>query len=303
MKLLFAAIVVAAFALLLPRQKPQPAKVSVQASTLATNPPPRAPLEDSPENIAKRVLAGNQWFTAMKALATSINDTEVNTVVAFFTNHASVSLPHSAGVQTISRAKEGPAFYFIPLLSGDERKSAEWKKQATDKRSVARFLPDMKTLITHEDEPTSPLWKSVILLHETRHAYAFLTRPYNWRDEKLYCYEERDTHEFQNRVVSALGGTSYKTLLEEEVERIKKELAQTGKLVGMNFPNRIPYREEQEAIFGKAESQLEKDYRETSLWIHAHFTLIEREFKGDVTDRKALFLHTIYLRSGILPVK
>lgn len=267
-----------------------------------TNLPPRQAFEDSKESVAKRVAVGNEWLAAINTLASLLRDSEADKIADFFNNHSTLSLPHSMGVQTISSAKKNPSFLFVPLLRGDEKKSSRWESCVTAKHSVAQFLPDMKTLITHDDQATSPIWKGLILLHEGRHAYTYLTRPYDWKNEKLFCYEERDTHEFQNRMASNLGSVPYQTLLEEEIERIKKELEGTGGVVGITFPDRIPYHEAQEGIFGKAESEFERSYRESSLWIHANFVLLEREFKGDIADRKALFLRAIYIRNGILPI-
>lgn len=302
-KLLTVAAVIGAFALLSSIFVKHKEMKRLAQWRYDTNLPPRQAFEDSKESVVKRVAAGNEWVAAMNTLASRLQDREADKIADFFNNHATLSLPHSMGVQTVSSAKKSPDFLFVPLLRGDEKKGSRWESYVTAKHSVAQFLPDMKTLITHDDQATSPIWKGLILLHEGRHAYTFLTRPYDWKNEKLFCYEERDTHEFQNRMAGNLGGVPYQTLLEEEIERIKKELDGTGSAVGKTFPNPMPYHEAQEDIFGKAESEFERSYRESSLWIHANFVLLEREFKGDVADRKALFLRTIYIRNGILPTK
>lgn len=89
-------------------------------------------------------------------------------------------------------------------------------------------------------------------------------------------------------------------VLMEEAERQLVLLYEKHVQVGDGFAPRLPYDARLDKIFDPALSKIDKDYRQTSLCIHANFVLLERYFEWDVQNQKGLLLKQIYIAGGIL---
>lgn len=146
----------------------------------------------------------------------------------------------------------------------------------------------------------SQTFKGILLAHEGLHVMRFLEHPYEEQSEEEYCEEERIAHEFQNRLMLALGGRAYENLLQAEANRLYADVKKSGRRVSEAFSEKGKYHAEMDAIFGPALSDYEREFRETGLWIHANFIVIDRYVKKDAEDAKSRFLLTIYQENGIL---
>src|SRR6185503_5206214 len=191
---------------------------------------------------------------------------------------------------------------FVVIMTGEQMPGPHWQNIASNKGFGANFFAESRTIVVRDHAPTSPIWKGIILLHEGNHAGTAIFAPYNQKDPMLFSMDERDSHEFENRLLSALGGKPYELLLNREVERMKLLILSKGDEIGSLFVGRTDYNSDLDKIFGPAQSQFEKDYRQTHVWLHAVFTMLDRECKqGDIEMIKAKFLHDRYEESGILP--
>lgn len=239
------------------------------------------------------------WLEAMAQVVRKTGDSQGNAVHQFVKSNGVLSRPLSEGAQLLESPKGQSYFMLVPLIPGDETISPYWAQKATGHGAVAYFLPDKKVIVLRSNISFSPIWTGIVGLHEGNHARVFLTRPYAWQDPKIYSYKEKDTHTFQNQLARKLGGKMYKSILEEEVRRLLEGIGK--KRIGEVFLSRTEYNPLLDEAFGPAQSDVERNFRQTSTWIDANFELIDRLYKGNKEDRKAKLLHTLYQDAGILP--
>lgn len=255
------------------------------------------------ENLGERRKVFFSYLEAGEKIAKQTGDKEALAVIAFIKDSYVLTEPAARGLRVIEKpSSSGEQWIAVtPLIAGDESKNAEWDRIMKSLPAAGIFLPDLNALVMDGVTPFSEFTKGMITLHEGRHAQRLTTDKYDWKDARTFCYQERDTHEFQNRITAAMGGKKYQDLLDREVVRLKAALDGVGMPVGIGMAPRSPYHAELDEIFGPALSDKDRNYRESSFWIDANFRLIEKYFKGDVADQKALFLKTIYAEDGLLP--
>lgn len=227
---------------------------------------------------------------------------EAKEIVKFLKENSIISEPTPEGVRILESAQGPTWFHFIPLIVGDDTKGELWESFYSSHGSmgVANFLPDSRGMIIKSHLPMSHLWTGIILIHEGRHAREFLTRKYNWKEGKIYCTEERDTHELQNQIMQKFGGEKYRTFVQKLAEEIEIILKAQGYRPGEAVISRTRNYPELNEIFTPALSELERDFRETSVWIHANFLAIEKTYGAQAPEQKILFLNTLYLKKGLI---
>jgi len=140
---------------------------------------------------------------------------------------------------------------------------------------------ELKWMLLLAHAPISTSWRGIILAHEGFHAYDFLSKPYDWNDPKTFAEHEVQAHTLQNGLMSEAGGEAYQKYLEKEVERLRKTIVirkEGADSYVKSYPNRSVYNVELDHVFGPTESEFEKDIRATHTWIHAVFSLIEKDF-------------------------
>lgn len=242
------------------------------------------------------------WITDAIAVADKSGDLQAIQVATFLKENNVLAKPEPQGVRFIEGAENNKLWFaLVPLIVGDENLGPIVSRYTrADDPGFAHFLPDQRTMILKSHVKISPTWRGIITLHEANHALEFISVGYNWHDQKIFCEKERDTHNFQNRVTEKLGGENYRKLLKTLVEEIKTVHQKKGLDVGVGIWHRDHNYPELEIIFGTAESELERDFRETSVWIHVYFVIYEEHFGTTAEDQKALFLKTLYSQSGIL---
>lgn len=255
-------------------------------------------LEARRENVMK------EWFEAAHQIVLQTQDKEAEKIYRFVSDNAALAEPHEKGAKILRTAESGNSqFFLVPILPDDKKmKGKLWKKYTAENAVAANFIPDVRMLILKSHIPTSSLWRGLIVIHEGNHALIESQGGYpdpEGNEERAYCYEERDTHALQNRLMSKMGGPEYEALLREEVERQRKAVLEKGLEPGKAFMGRSPYNPKLDIIFGKAESEFEKAGRATHVWIHGVFQFIEQFSKGDIEEQKALFLRKVYLEEKI----
>lgn len=238
------------------------------------------------------------------AIAQKLNDPEVNQLVDFFRNNERLVLPEKVGFRIIGEQRP-QAFFLACLVPADANLSDEWAKRVAGDTAVASFQPDVSCMVLRDQNNMTSIWNGIFILHEIHHAHDWVTEPYDWRDTKTFCYKEKNVHEFQNRVMSALGGKAYNDMINDDSKKLKDALDANGMKIGPTIPHSHGYDTRLDAIFGPVKSPYEKDARMTPVWVNCLFELVDRYAVGmspeQKEDTKARWLKTIYLNRGILP--
>lgn len=253
---------------------------------------------------AERDKIVREYLEAAKAIAEKTKDSEALKIYTFLKNNYILGTPHQKGVRYLDDAKTKTWVVIVPLLESDKKVGKRWKNILESENSGANFFPDARMIVLKKTNNFSSIWKGLFLLHEGKHARDFITEPYDWENHKVYCYKEAETHDFQNRIMSGLGGSKYKELLNKEMIRIENFVKSSGKNFDDVVVRIISYPELSNAFGLKNfKSVFEKNAAETGFWVHAYFGLIEtrlQQQQGSV-DYKARFLYREYMEAGILP--
>lgn len=288
--------------------------VRVKEHAASSNPSsaPRIPTPDWEQgpSEALHLNAALPWLEAARVIAERSQDRQAQLIVSFLKGRLVIGEPvNSANGHIAAKvlwAAEGPiVVWMIPMLPEDMKLGESWQRYAESKSVGAGYDPETSWIILRS-EPMSPVWKGIVLLHEAEHARAYTSEHYDWQDAKTFCYKERDTHILQNRLMGKIGGATYRKIIDAEIDRMRRKIAEKNLPIGTAFPNREKYYPDLDRmdVFGPALSDLERDMRGTHVWIHAIFDWIDLDLPGtveDKEDRKALFLKTIYRKGGVLP--
>ena len=243
-----------------------------------------------------------EWLRCAEEIVTITRDKEAIVILKFLQDNSLIVEPINYENKSATRFLEGannPNWVAIlSMIEADRMVSSEWKKQF-DALLVGNFIPNQKTLIIREHHPISDIWKGIVLLHEARHAKEIIEQPYDWRDPKVYCIHERDTHIFQNRLLLKLGGDEYRQALLTEMEIIENAVIDSGKPFN-DVVVRTSYNKYLDSTFGQSLSQMEINLRGTHLWMHAYFELFEKKSGSQANEMKLKFLFNLYKESGII---
>lgn len=252
-----------------------------------------------------------EWLDSMDQVARVTGDEDAKAVAGFVRDNNILAAPHviregpEKGLRaskTLEAGRTETWFALIPMMAGDETLGGGWKRFAQGKAGAV-YKPDVRCMILPAQEIGGE-WKGVTLLHEGFHALQIMAEGYDWTDVRTFCHKERQTHQFQNKIMKKLGGARYDMAVKAEMQQVREKLAKEGKPFWPNYVQRGEYNPLLDDVFGKARSQLDQDMRQTHVWIDAVFRLVDEETKGSVDEkeeRKALILKTIYAEGGVLP--
>jgi len=243
------------------------------------------------------------WFKDAREVAEKTKNEEAKSIASFMEENSALAEPDLQGSRFLETANGSLWFILVPIVVGDNSKGPMWQAYYSKMGSggVANFQPDVRAIVIKSHIKMTPTWRGIVLLHEGRHAKEFITRQYDWQDPETYCNEERDTHDLQNLLVMGIGGEKYKTFVNTLAEEMEAELKEKGFSPGEASVSRSKNYPELDEIFSPSLSTLERDFRETSVWIHANFLMLEKKFKNKADEKKSLFLKTRYASKGILP--
>jgi hypothetical protein len=267
-----------------------------------------APVDQS---STERIKAKQEWLSAAQKIFDETGDEEAKVVLSHVLRNMVATAPRGQK-QVVFLEKsiaDAPWTGFLPLLKSDVQKP--YVKEFARGQFFAMYQPDNNLIIVREYSLCSKTWKGLMLLHEGYHSGDYHFQPYDWKDPQTFSDREREVHNFQNRLVSKLGGVPYQRLLEKEIIRIR-EWQKARQIGGMalnpsgntkiQVPTRAEYHTELDRILSPALSSLEKDARETSFWLHAIFTMYDQD-RGiglAAENGKTVFLMTGYLKTGII---
>lgn len=250
---------------------------------------------------ASRRVAWNVWLQDGWNVARKTGNPQALTIMSILESHGIMAMPAATpdageAVRFLESPHDRLWFGIVILLKDEQMPSPAWVQTQHSSSIAAAYEPDIRTIVIQDTEPMSATWKGIVLLHEGNHAGATTFRPYDWKNHQEFCRAERDTHEFENDLLSTLGGHRYQQLLAAEVRRLHGTI---GDRVGAAIASRTDYDRTLDTIFGPAESDMERALRQTHFWIHANFVLLDQYFHGDVEEQKAKLLFTIYSQAGM----
>jgi len=249
----------------------------------------------------RHVLRSN-WFADARRIAENTGSKEALSIATFLEENSILSKPQPNGALCIEGQRSDLWFMVVPITLNDKNAGPLWDSFYSSHGSggVAHFLPDKRAIVLKSHIRVSPDWRGILMLHEGRHALEFLTRRYDWQDHETFCNEERDTHEFNNLLIEKIGGPAYAAFVQSLSESIEAKIRQKGYSPGDIMMFREEHYPELDQIFSPALSTLERDFRESTVYIHAHFIMFERAFGDDAPQRKSEFLFAFYKEIKVL---
>lgn len=241
-----------------------------------------------------------EWRNAAQYVADTTHDADAKRVMDYLLTSVGFGLPGTNSVTVIRVPQNAKSrLLLVPILQEDERLDPGLKQINRSEDTVAMFRPSDNVIVIRS-ERMSTVWKGLLLLHETKHAMSYAQKPYDSNDLKQLCNEERAALEFHSRLMSKLGGITYANVLRTEVDRLREHPGTKIDSYPMKFPDRAGYDPRLETAFGPSESDLERSSRQTQVWVHAVFTMLDEDYAGsDKEDTKARFVWAFYRLLGI----
>lgn len=246
----------------------------------------------SSETSREKIVS--EWMSSAESIAIKTQDLEAMAVVSFLKEKKAVAEPIMGGFRTASQKPEG-AVFIMPLIEEDVKIDEYYRSLTEDQQTMAKYSNEYRILWINESIPTSRLWKGVLLLHEGMHARVHAERQYEPETPKTFSENERDTFILESRLMTLLGGESYKAGLLKKLRELKEGIREEGK--HMQFPGSGPYNNILDEAFGLALSKTEQGARQTAMWIDAVFHLFDERYgveRGAV--EKTGFMRSLYKR-------
>lgn len=258
-----------------------------------------------------RLNSKNSWAAATRAVISKLPNDEYSKAISEAILPNLITVVPVRGQEQMkvleSSAPNSPFTYFL-TLTDDDRADTHLKEAINSGNIFASFKPADNLIVVRETEPCSEAWKGIVLAHEAYHSGELkFGQPYDWNDPQMFSDRERQTHNFQNKLMLAVGGTAYKVALDAEVVRLRQELKksglegfkrQPGATTNLTIPERLPYYPALDKALTPALSELEKAARATHFWIHAIFTIYEQDRDAqDAEMGKNVFMLNMYSKS------
>lgn len=254
-------------------------------------------LDTQMREMDKRWVMANEWLAALADVADKTKDARAHEILDMLTERGIIALPTETGLWIPNVVNDTDSIRIVILVPSDAKYEL-WKKYI-EENSNAAFAPKHRALILKNIIPMSRVFSGIILAHEGNHALTFLKNPQKtWTKEEV-CEEERDTHEFENRLFAKSGGAAYKRFVSLEAARLAGNIKQ--KKGGISFPSSGKYDKALENIFGNALSDYEKGRRNEQVWIDIVFRAIDASDTGNKEKLKAGFLCAVYENNGLMP--
>lgn len=246
------------------------------------------------ESLRMRQSLKNMWWSATQEVLDRINYPKANEVFEHITRNAVLVEPISNGS---ARLLESPpndnVFLMILIAIESDLSTDQYLARIVNEGVSGALFTNAPPLITLYPGALSPAWRAIMLLHEGWHAQSWYIEPHNFEDREAFAIEEVRAHDFENEILSRLGGEDYSVILTDEMARIRTMLSSLPPLEEgqIALVGRTEYDIRMDHIFGPAQSDFERDLRQTHMWVHAQFALIEERMQNDtpenVVDAKA----------------
>lgn len=251
------------------------------------------------QDLHNREIEATKQLGAFQKIAEKTTDVKTHKhadeVLHMLTERGVVVVPTENGIWIPPFADDKDSIRIVVLTHAEE-KYGVWKRYF-EKNSGAFFDPEYRAVVIKNTDKISSELSGFNLGHEGNHALLFLKNQ-NIRSRKEFCEEERDTYEFEFRLMASYPG--YEQYISKEAARLASSVKKTasGEIL---FPWSGKYHTELDGIFGPALSEYEKKGRETITWIDIVFHAIDISYTGDKEELKAEFACGVYADKGIIP--
>lgn len=246
--------------------------------------------------------AAQSWLKDARDVANKTQDEEAKKIADFLERSTGIGVARGNSITPIFlQPNDGTKVLLLPILNSDANDGDGLAEISSSRSFMAMFVQEHE-LILLRPVPVSDVWKGIILLHEGRHALNFAAVQGSRVNQESMAAEERDTHEFQNRITAKLGGERYAQVLQEEITRQHSYTGSTRFPLGTEFADIGRYQPGLDEAFGPAKSDDERASRETQVWTHAIFMLVDEDSRiADKESYKAALLLLVYKAQGMIP--
>jgi hypothetical protein len=240
--------------------------------------------------------AQKEWFDGARLVVELTHDPEAEAVLKFLLQNVFLLEPVGSNHEAVMIDDQEGRPHPIGMLMVTEEDLQRFPlyKQQVSERGAAGLFNGENRLLTVIGARMTMRSRGLVLLHEGAHAKQFMTKTYGLNPAAL-SFEEVRVHTFQNRLTALMGGEAYAKLLSTEVAAVAEDSRKMSTrpdepaIAGLKRLYNLVF----DQIFGPAQSELERDLRQTSLKYHAVFTYIDQKFAGRdpafVLDLKARF--------------
>ena len=273
--------------------------VSVQSASASVSAPAKAVTTGKFPTPKQRADTQQLWMTAAEKVVRNTHDPEAVRVLHFLKMHGKTAIPDTEGSSYYAVMSNDPLAYQVIVLYPEDNALGEpWSTYLSGTIGSANYNPRLRRLILQNRALLTDDAKGILVLHEGRHAMQYVTHPeMDQGDSKTFCYDERDTHEMQNRLMTKLGGSEYRAYLRRKVRWLKT--ASRPEIL-----RHITLHGREDDGLGKVfhpKSEFEYDIWNSSAWIHSEFIMVDEDTSVPgihKEDAKAQFLHNLYRASG-----
>jgi hypothetical protein len=269
---------------------------SGQSETVVSTPSSLESLPVDPAEALRSTEAVNLWLNDAQAIVDTTQNPVARDVLGFLRQSGVVTGVGNKGVQVVETPKQPGAPFIFPIGEKDIAKGGAAEKMAMDPSAAAFYYPQNNSLALLNYDKFSPNFRGLMALHEGKHAREFTSNPYNWEDQEIFARHELSTHLFENQLMLQLGGDKYKQFIDAYASEIISNTTRTnGKA---SYPNRGEYRATLDEIFGPASSDLERNLRQTHVWMDAMIRSIDATSQNtqEADHRRMSFMKSLYAK-------
>ncbi|MCC2630203.1 MAG: hypothetical protein K0S38_12 [Candidatus Paceibacter sp.] len=172
---------------------------------------------------------------------------------------------------------------FLPLFEVDGERSPEIAN-FLNMCDIVGYFENYGSMFVRAYAKYSDVWRGVLMLHMGYAALWNKSHPINHREEWTQqkdlvrgIQRARDTHNFQNGLVSALGGEGYTWIIDQGIAHLKRQVEANPGESFENCLSRLTYPMEFDLhpVFGPAVSRFEVIARSAQYQLHCAFQYLE----------------------------
>lgn len=254
--------------------------------------------------IEKRKPLMNEIFEAAQKIVDKTRDEDAKAVLEYLRESAFLCAPyvhpnHQDKLATIvlESAKKDTRVILgiVPLIEGDQNVSKSWAEAYYANTASAFFGAGSFPLIVLGSQIKLPeLLKGLISLHEGHHALADAAEVFDDIDDPYLqrALIELTAYEMETRLLAKFLGAEYEKLLAEEMRRVEKSYKEDGSVPKPDYQHGNGQKMSQ--FLGPVQSDMDRGVRESLLWIHGVFRVMEKYHSDDPDKAKIDFLWTMY---------
>lgn len=249
--------------------------------------------------IERRQASMDKYLKACKQIATQSDVSKAILVADYIKDHSTFGIPIVNGFGAEILVPEDMVG-IVPVVREDLR-FPYWRRFIMS-NATAQYDTVGRWVAIRADQEINPNWCGLLMLHEGKHVYDYITKPYDTNNKNIFYPKECATYTLQFEVMQKLGGKKYEdymSILIEELKRLKKKK-------GLDYYSLNQVEVDSEVLntnFGPIHSNYEKTSRETDILLHGIFGLIDLQSGGNkqkTLTEKSKLLHRWYSSTGVV---